>query len=178
MFLSCDPGLHGCVMAFEDDGIYISHFRTPTVEKDGNPIVKKRVDPVEFEQELMHRYGLPDIHSKKGNVVVYLEHPTPMGSNGFLIIASLFDSIGATRTVFETMGCRVIFIHPNEWKKSFNLIKKKGETVAKNKKRSREVAQIIVPELGHIMAKDTDVAEAALIGIYGNKHIKPTLRGV
>ena len=170
MHFGCDPGLTGAVVVFDDNNNYVNHFSMPTVKKDGAPVVTKRIDSGELIKNLQRFFNITDVNTFEKQPIVYLEHPTVIPANGPVRIASLNHSIGVIEGIFTALCVRVIYVTPQQWKKSFNLI-------GKNKKESILIALELVPEFGKLLIREADIAEAALIGIYGNKYIKPTLKG-
>jgi hypothetical protein len=161
MYFGVDPGLNGAVSLFDGKGNYHHHIRIPTIVRDGGPIVKRRIDPERLNYWIKHLIddydnSIQDVidHS---TAICYLEYPEPIPSNGFVRIASLNHSLGIIEGVFVSMGIKVIYISPKEWKKSYRL-------TADNKKQAIVMALKFAPQLGSIKVKDLDVAESILIG--------------
>lgn len=166
MFFGVDPGLNGAVSIFDKAGNYVNNIRMPTVTKEGSPIVKKRICAGKLKYRVFQLMDQLAFYEITATGECYLEHPNVIPSNGPVRIASLAHSIGIIEGVFVSMGIKVIYVKPQEWKKTFNI---------KVKKQAIIVALEQVPELRSIKMKDIDIAESVLIGLHGNRYIKPLM---
>lgn len=169
MYFGCDPGLTGAITIFNDKGEYIENIRIKTLTKEGNPIVKKRINGIVLHSDIKKMMNTYEFIHSHDDPVCFLEHPSVIPSNGFVRIASLNHSIGIIEGVFVSLGVKVIYIQPKQWKKSFNLL-------GKHKHQSIIVALEQIPKIGKILKKDIDIAEAILIALYGIQHLKPLIR--
>lgn len=83
------------------------------------------------------------------------------GPKGSGAVANQFYTYGATVGILIAEGVRVKVVKPTEWNKFFNLYGKK-------KKESIQCAAQLDPHFKGMRVKDADIAEAFLIGVYGN----------
>lgn len=164
MRFGVDPGLKGAISVFSDDGVFVEHGRMPVMERQGENLIKKQIDPRALHGLIDSLTAAPELvcESMQGSIA-YLETPTPIPTDGPLRIASFAHSIGVTESVFMLMGIKVINVKPHEWKKTFDLM-------GKEKKQAIPIALEFAPQLGSIKIKDLDVAESILIGQYGIKY--------
>lgn len=74
--------------------------------------------------------------------------------------------VGQIRSSIRACGVKVSFIHPQVWKRFYDL---KGA----DKEQSRQLALSLYPEAAHWMQrkKDDGRAEAILIARYGDRHL-------
>jgi crossover junction endodeoxyribonuclease RuvC len=85
-------------------------------------------------------------------------------------VTSMFTfgkSYGFAHALAAAVGCRIEFVTPATWKGKMGLAK------AADKNASRERVRNTLPKLAHAVtrAKDDGVAEAALLALYGRRHL-------
>jgi len=92
----------------------------------------------------------------------YVENFGIQPAHGLKTAACLHLIMGGVLALLDNSSIPYTFVRPPEWKKDYDLIKKK-------KRDSCERATELFPEIGHIKVKDADIAEAVLIANYGHR---------
>lgn len=76
------------------------------------------------------------------------------------------EAVGFLRGVLTARGYTVMKVQPQSWQRSMGF-RERLPTTSQRKRRSRELAQALCPELDLDMAKDSDKAEALLMAEHG-----------
>ena len=147
MIIGIDPGITGGV-AVLDDGLSIIQelFDLPvlTVGK------KKQINPYALATRLAPYRG----------VAARLELVSAMPGQGVSSMFNFGTSFGLCYGVLAALGCQVIMVTPQVWKRRAGLI-------GKPKDQSRTVAQRLFPAADLTFKKDIGRADALLIAKFG-----------
>ena len=112
---------------------------------------------------------LADLILENRPMVAYVERVGSMPGQGHMNVWTFAEGYGVILGVLGALQVPVVHVTPGVWKKAAGLIKRKGETSAQAKTRSRQLAIETWPRCSHLFAraKDDGRAEAALIARYG-----------
>lgn len=151
--IAIDPGLTGAIAHIDEQG-FAQVYDIPVIEKSGKAKIKKMVDA----KLLSHLIDELLINS---NDKILIEQVAAMPGQGVSSMFSLGDTFGVLRGVCESLGGKVEFIRPQEWKKHYGLGSDKGEAL--------ERARFMFPELLQELRlkKHHNRAESVLIAQYG-----------
>jgi len=151
--IGIDPGITGAICKICPDG-YATVHDIPTIEKKGKAKIKRMIDAKALS-------SLIDDLLMNTDDRIIIEQVSAMPGQGVSSMFSLGDTFGCLRGVCESLGGKVEFVRPQDWKKHYNLGAVKGEAI--------ERALLMFPELDHRLSrkKDHNRAEAALIAQYG-----------
>ena len=145
MTIGIDPGIHGGVAVYNEDGYRSEEMPFMATGAKG----RNCINPV----------GLKAILQLMGKQTVYLERVHSMPRDGVTRAFSLGDSFGCIRGVIMTLGYPLILVTPQIWKKHFKL--------TSDKELCRAKAIQLFPDEDLNRKKDVDRAEALLIAYYG-----------
>ncbi len=150
MIIGIDPGVSGAIVIL-DNGYPIDWALMPT-HQVGN---HKRVDPVKLLTFL-------DIDVPIENI--YIEQVGAMPGQGVTSMFSFGHSVGTVVGVVASLCHEPIFVTPQKWKKSADLI-------GKGKDSSRILCKKMWPEckIFDLKIKGQAFADAALIAYFGGK---------
>lgn len=162
LFIGCDPGLSGALAVLDQNGLR-GVFDLPTM-----PIPS--VGPKALVQRKIDGRALLDLLLKacpagEARPTIVIEAVGTMGgaNNAVQTQGSLLRSLGAIETVAECMKCKVVYVHPQTWKRKFGLIDPKL-SASQRKNKALETARRCYPACTEISrAKDHNRAESILI---------------
>lgn len=157
--IGVDTGLRGaCVPLFDGIPQRDMVVRAKTYQIATTSVSKTRLDVNALHDDL---FGWGFVHE----ATVFIEDPNMMIKNGATRLKTQFETIGAFKAVIELLGDpKVITVLPSLWKKKYGLIKTK-------KRASCDRVHELFPDFGELLVKDSDIAEAVLIGRYGWKYL-------
>jgi hypothetical protein len=152
--IGIDPGVSGGVAVLYEGG------RVELLKLAGFTLAElaDRLRTIDHE----HRDGMPDW----APVRVVLEEPSGWGpQNGAKGIQVLFRSVGQLEGVLATLRVRTEKVLPAKWQKPMGVIAKKGTPPTEKKRRHKDLAQQLFPQL-----KVTNwSADALLIAEWGRR---------
>ena len=141
---SCDPGLHGAFVVFNEEGRAVAFYDMPLIND-------KKSKTIDLEK-------VRKILSTSDTLVIEKVHSSPRQG-----VSSAFNfgyTTGSIVGVAVGLGLHIRFVTPQRWKSYFGLIKKPKEAarVLAKKRYEKEVADWLNRK------KDVDRADALLIG--------------
>ena len=156
--LGVDVGLTGCVAALNENARVISYRRTAAIRRPGEHFIKKMADG-EPMWEFLQTIPCPIL-------MAFIEIPAIVNQqHSHHSNCSLWHSLGTVETVFRLLGVKTCYVQPQAWMRKYDLY-----AVELKKRKAVERATRLNPELGKLLVKDADIAEAVLIGRYGHKY--------
>ena len=149
MYIGIDPGLTGAIAKVSGEDIEV--WDMPTLE-----VRKKR-----FLNATLLAEMLSSIKTQKCEVL--LERVSARPGQGVTSMFSFGTSYGIIQGIIATLGFRLTFVTPQEWRKKMG--------VPKGKDGSRQRILELRPDLASKFArkKDHGRADAVLLALYGGK---------
>ena len=165
LIVGIDPGLTGACAVVGHNGLQ-DVFDLPTMPIPG-------VGPKAMVQRKIDGRALLNLLQKacpaaEGKPTFVIEAVGTMGgaNNAVQTQGSLLRSLGAIETVAECLLCKVVYVAPQSWKRTFGLIDPLVKQ-APRKARALETARRSYPACAALgRAKDHNRAEAILIAHY------------
>lgn len=155
MCLGIDPGLSGALALVQGPRL-LRVDDMPAESIGGTGTVKRRVSAPQLAALLREIKAQHD-----DDILAVIERVSAGSGQGVSSVFSLGDTAGCIRGVLQTLGFRVEFVTPSQWKQTLK--------VSKDKNVARTMACARWPEQAALFArvKDADRAEAALLAAYG-----------
>lgn len=160
-YIGIDPGTKGAMVCVENDEIIDRVQFTP------KPLTTKGWAKYELDGDQVGAFIFRP-HVQDSNFAA-IETFNPMKNNNNSTIATLFRSIGLIEGILFAAGIPTVHIVTGDWQRRYNLI-------GKDKKESIRVAQVLFPNIGKLLVKQADIAEAAIIGNYAKRYHLPLLK--
>lgn len=160
-FFGIDPGKTGAIAYIEDDHIIDQEQFEPV------PTTTKGWAKNELNGD---QIGAFIFRYHKAVNFAAIETFNPMTGNNRGATASLFHGSGIVEGLLLSAGIPRVRIPTAEWQRHYNVY-------SKHKRESIRVAQILYPEIGKLLIKQADIAEAVLVGHYANKYFIPRTKG-
>lgn len=165
LFVGVDPGLTGACAVIGPQGLR-GVFDLPTMPIPG-------VGPKALVQRKIDGRALLDLLLKfcpagEARPTIVIEAVGTMGgaNNAVQTQGSLLRSLGAIETVAECLKCKVVYVQPQTWKRTYGLIDPK-QSARDRKAKAMEMARRCYPACTDISrAKDHNRAESILIARY------------
>lgn len=158
MIIGIDPGVSGAIAVLGEDGSLLDvdpmpHYweKMKTKSKSGNVRRRRKLDIAGTYKLLVeHRLNY-------GATYCYIEKVHAMPKNGASSMFNFGEAYGIVQALAVSAGLEVIYVTPQEWKKSVDLIKAEKDA-------SIEKVRTIFGDGGKI---DHNMADACLIAWYG-----------
>jgi hypothetical protein len=160
--LGIDPGLRGAVVALDiRSRAPVRWYRFECEQIPGRHFINRAVYVAGF-----HKFA-SDCDLAYPVRRAFVEEPLPFTISK-ATLANQHQTLGRIEATLGLLLIPAIRIAPQSWQRYYGLI-------GKGKRESVEVATSLMPELGKLRVKDSDIAEAALIGRFGiiNRGIDP-----
>ncbi len=170
--LSFDPGLTGACSVFGDDGLKIV-FDLPIMKipdiGDG-AMIQEKIDGLTLRKLILQHCPMTEEPVKAVIEAVRIV-PGQTFNNAIQTQGSLLRSLGAIEGVVESLGIRLHYVAPQEWKKFYGLIFGRSASATAITHASLDMARRLYPEVENIArVKDHNRAEAILIGHWFRKN--------
>lgn len=165
LIVGCDPGLSGALAVLGPQGL-IGVYDLPTMQIPS-------VGPKAMVQRKIDGRALLDLLLKtcpagEARPTIVIEAVGTMGgaNNAVQTQGSLLRSLGAIETVAECLKCKVVYVAPQTWKRTYGLIDPNLKQSAR-KTKALETARRCFPSCTDLArAKDHNRAEAVLLARY------------
>lgn len=165
LFVSVDPGLTGALAVLGPQGL-VGVYDLPTMQIPS-------VGPKAMVQRKIDGRALLDLLLKtcpagEARPTIVIEAVGTMGgaNNAVQTQGSLLRSLGAIETVAECLRCKVVYVAPQTWKRTYGLIDS-NLSGSQRKNKALDTARRCFPSCTDLArAKDHNRAEAVLLARY------------
>jgi hypothetical protein len=165
LIVGCDPGLSGAIAVLGPHGL-IGVYDLPTMQIPN-------VGPKALVQRKIDGRALLDLLLKtcpagEARPTIVIEAVGTLGgaNNAVQTQGSLLRSLGAIETVAECLKCKVVYVAPQTWKRTYGLIDSNLKQTER-KAKALETARRCFPSCTDLArAKDHNRAEAVLLARY------------
>lgn len=170
LFIGVDPGLTGAFAVLDQNGLR-GVFDLPTMPIPG-------VGPKALVQRKIDGRALLDLLLKtcpagEARPTIVIEAVGTMGgaNNAVQTQGSLLRSLGAIETVAECLKCKVTYVAPQTWKRTYGLIDS-NLSGSQRKNKALDTARRCFPSCTDLTrAKDHNRAEAVLLARYAQMEL-------
>jgi hypothetical protein len=172
ILIGCDPGVTGALALFLGDDLMavVDMPSDLTITKSKGSEIRDLIGgPVEHKQRRINPVRLTDLLRPwiiDNTVIVVREKVQPRGGQGAVSSGTLMETAGLVDGVCVALGATVLLAEPARWKRVMGL--------NNDKKVSCKCAIKEFPRLKHEFRRtsiDHNKAEAALLGLYGIRHL-------
>src|ERR1700722_13405394 len=176
ILIGCDPGVTGAVSLFLGR-ILIGVKDMPSdeivTEAKGADIRDLIGGPKEHKSHRLNPYKLASVlreWSEGHSVVLLREDVHPRGGQGAVTSGTLMESVGVVDGIAATLGFQIEKVDPSVWKRVM------GVNDVKRLSCQRAIKEFPLWRDTFKRVMDHNRAEAALLGLYGVRHLAQSIR--
>ena len=176
ILIGCDPGVTGAVSVFLGRslmGVKDMPADEIITEAKGADIRDLIGGPKEHKSHRLNPYKLAAVLREWGeghSVILLREDVHPRGGQGAVTSGTLMESVGVVDGIAATLGFQIEKVDPSVWKRVM------GVNDVKRRSCQRAIKEFPLWRDTFKRVMDHNRAEAALLGLYGVRHLSQSIR--